>query len=164
MGINMAQNKGGKGGNTVLIATNLIMPLIEERELILWDLKFEKEGSLWILRVIIDKESGINIEDCEDLSRPFDKLLDLQDPIEQSYCLEVSSAGLERELSKQWHFDCSIGKKVVVRLIRPLDGERDFVGELKGFCDNVVTIVAGDGTDRSFKMDDAAYVRYYVEF
>lgn len=99
------------GGNTVKIVTDLVKPIVDELGLILWDVRFEKEGSIWLLRVIIDKVGGVSVDDCEAVSRPLDKLLDEVDPIDQSYCLEVASAGLERELTKSWHFDECIGKK-----------------------------------------------------
>lgn len=161
----MANKKSG--GNTVEIVTSLVMPLIEEQGLILWDVRFEKEGSMWILRIIIDKAEGIKVDDCENISRPFDKILDEADPIDQSYCLEVASAGLERELTKQWHFNQCAGQKVCARLIRPLDGERDFIGELQKMQDNIVTInLLDDDTVKVFEtsLKDVAYVRLYIEF
>lgn len=152
-----------KGGNTVSIVTDLVEPLVLQQGLILWDVRFEKEGSMWLLRIILDKEGGITVDDCESISRPLDKLLDEVDPIEQSYCLEVASAGLERELTKQWHFDQCIGKEVLVKLIRPQDGERDFVGELKSFCDNTVNI-ENDNKAMAFNINDVAYVRLTINF
>ncbi|MEG1028008.1 MAG: ribosome maturation factor RimP, partial [Oscillospiraceae bacterium] len=115
-----------------------------------------------LLRVIIDKDGGVNIDDCEALSRPLDKLLDQEDPIEQSYCLEVSSAGLERELTKDWHFDFSIGKILEVKLIRPIDGKREFIGELKSYCNKNITLMV-DNQDININFDDTAYVRWYFE-
>lgn len=153
----------GSAKSTVSVVTELVMPLIEQQGLILWDVRFEKEGSMWLLRIIIDKEGGVDVEDCENLSRPFDKLLDDADPIEQSYCLEVASAGLERELTKPWHYEKCAGEKVVVRLIRPRDGERDFIGNLKGLVDNTATIMQNE-TEVSFVLSEVAYVRLYVEF
>lgn len=152
-----------KGGNTVSIVTDLVEPLVLQQGLILWDVRFEKEGSMWLLRIILEKEGGITVDDCESISRPLDKLLDEVDPIEQSYCLEVASAGLERELTKQWHFDQCIGKEVLVKLIRPQDGERDFVGELKSFCDNTVNI-ENDNKAMAFNINDVAYVRLTINF
>lgn len=155
-------NKRGPN-NTVSVVTDLVVPLIEQQNLILWDVRFEKEGSVWFLRIILDKKEGVTVEDCENISRPLDKLLDDADPIEQSYCLEVASAGLERELTKQWHFDSCTDQKVVVRLIRPREGERDFVGNLKGLIGNEITITQGEN-EVSFVQSEVAYVRLYIEF
>lgn len=150
--------------NTVGIVSDLIAPLIKEQDLILWDVRFEKEGSLWLLRIIIDKKpNGVSIDDCEKLSRPVDKLLDQVDPIEQSYCLEVSSAGLERELTKDWHFEESIGELVQVKLIRPYNGEREFIGKLIKYESNQITIERENDV-YTFAKNETAYIRWYVEF
>lgn len=162
--------KGGGKGNTVSVVTDLVMPLIEQQNLILWDVRFEKEGSMWLLRIIIDKKpDGVSIDDCEALSRPLDKILDEVDPIDQSYCLEVASAGLERDLSKPWHFEESIGRRIQIKLIRPIDGEREFVGSLSAYDENsrTVTIELGDKGNESkkeFQLNDTAFIRWYVEF
>ncbi len=147
---------------TVSIVTKLVAPLIEEKKLTLWDLRFEKEGSMWMLRVIIDKEDGIDINDCESLSRSLDKLLDEADPIDQSYCLEVSSAGLERELTKDWHFDFSVGKTLEIKLIRAIDDKREFIGQLKSYCNKIITLIV-DNQEVNINFDDTAYVRWYFE-
>lgn len=152
------------GNNTVGVVTALVEPLIKEQNLILWDVRFEKEGSTWILRIIIDKEGGVSLNDCENLSRPFDKILDEADPIDQGYCLEVSSAGIERELTKQWHYDQCEGMQVQVKLIRPhISGEREFNGILLKHEDNTVGIKCGE-EEYSFADNELAYVRLYVEF
>lgn len=152
------------GNNTVNIVSDLVAPLIKEQNLILWDVRFEKEGSMWLLRVIIDKKpDGVSIDDCEALSRPLDKLLDDVDPIDQSYCLEVASAGLERELTKDWHFEESMGKKVQIKLIRPYNGEREFIGILIKYDKTQVTISC-ENDEYTFVINDTAYIRWYVEF
>jgi ribosome maturation factor RimP len=151
------------GGNTVKIVTELVKPIIDELGLILWDVRFEKEGSIWLLRVIIDKVGGVSVDDCEAVSRPLDKKLDEVDPIDQSYCLEVASAGLERELTKPWHFEESIGKMVQLKLIRPYNGEREFVGKLQKFENDAVSIECEDH-NYTFLLNDVAYVKLYFEF
>lgn len=153
--------KKNNGGNTVQIATELLQPLLIEQSLILWDVRFEKEGSMWILRIIIDKEGGVDINDCEALSRAFDKILDEADPIENSYCLEVSSAGIERELIAEWHFAQFIGANIKIRLIRPYNDERDFVGKLIKLDNGKVSIECGEETF-AFSMGDVAYVRLSI--
>lgn len=120
----MASKK--KGGNTVAAVTAIAEPIAEQLGLKLWDVRFVKEGAQWYLRVFIDKEGGVGIDDCVDMSHALDKPLDEADPIEQAYCLEVSSPGTDRELSRPAHFEAYLGEKIIVRLIRPLEtGERE---------------------------------------
>ncbi len=145
--------------NTVAVATEIAQPLLDELGLRLWDVRFEKEGSGWFLRYFIDKEGGVDINDCERFSRAVDPLLDAADPIEQSYCLEVSSPGVERELTRPWHFEENLGRPVNVRLIRPRDGVREFSGALEQWQDNTAGIRAEDGTLWSVKKSDCAYIR-----
>lgn len=115
-----------KGGNTVAAVTAIAEPIAAELGLKLWDVRFVKEGAQWYLRIFIDKEGGVNIDDCVDMSHALDKPLDEADPIEQAYCLEVSSPGTDRELSRPAHFEAYLGENIIVRLIRPLEtGERE---------------------------------------
>lgn len=125
-----------KFGGTESRIYALVQPIAEELGLIIWDVRFEKEGALWYLRVLLDHaERPVNITDCENVTRPLNKLLDELDPIPQSYTLEVGSAGLERELLRETHFDACEGSAVRVRLIRPLeDGTRELTGILQS-CD-----------------------------
>ncbi len=121
----------GKGGNTVAAVTAIAEPIAQSLGLKLWDVRFVKEGATWYLRIFIDKEGGVGIDDCVDMSHALDKPLDEANPIEQSYCLEVSSPGTDRELTRPAHFDAYIGSAVKVRLIRPLEtGEREFSATL----------------------------------
>lgn len=153
-----------KKTNTVGTARELALPVLQELGLELWDLRYEKEGSSWYLRYFIDREGGVSIGDCEAFSRRVDKLLDEADPIEGSYILEVSSPGVERELTHDWHFARYEGQLVSVRLIRPVDGVRDFVGELlpkQG--DHLAILIDGD-TEMRFLKSEAAYVRLYADF
>lgn len=152
-----------KDSKTVLTVYELAAPIAESLGLTLWDIRFAKEGSMWILSVFIDKEGGVSINDCEAMSRPLDAKLDEVDPIEQSYCLEVSSAGMERELTRDWHFDVCKGETVSVKMIRPVEGEREFIGELQGLKDDNILLRTENGTV-SLPFDDAAYVRIYVDF
>ncbi|MEG0753586.1 MAG: ribosome maturation factor RimP, partial [Angelakisella sp.] len=118
---------------TVEMAAELATGLLTEMGLTLWDVTFAKEGSVWILRYLVDKEGGIDINACEEFSRSIDKLLDEADPIDKSYTLEVSSPGVERELTQDWHYEHCKGELIHVRLIRPVEGVRDFVGVLTGY-------------------------------
>lgn len=118
--------KREKRPNTVAVVTALAEPLAKEMGLILWDVRFEKEGSSWFLRVFIDRDEGLTMGECEDYTRRINVLLDEADPIEQSYYLEVGSPGVERELTKDWHFERYLGAPVQVRLYRPVDGGPGF--------------------------------------
>ena len=152
-----------KKKNTVAICEELAAPVAREMGLELWDVRFEKEGSGWYLRYFLDKEGGVTIDDCERFSRAVDPLLDQADPIEQSYCLEVSSAGIERELTKDWHFDACKGQQIVVRLIRPYNGRKDFTGVLSNMEDSTVYLSAEDG-EYAFRLSDVAVVRLFAAF
>ena len=122
-----------KGRKAVDIVEELVRPVCEEMGLILWDVRFEKEGPDWYLRVFIDRpDEGVYIQDCEDLSRAVDPLLDEADPISQNYIFEVSSAGLGRRLTKPFHFESKMGEEVLARYIRAKDGVKEVRGILRG--------------------------------
>ena len=152
-----------KGKNTVTAVEELAQPLAERLGLELWDVRFEKEGAQWYLRLLVDKEGGIAIDDCEAFSRAIDPLLDEADPISQSYVLEVGSPGTERELVKDWHFARYLNQRVSVRLIRPQDGKRDFVGELLAFENSAVRIRVGD-VELEFPISETAFVKLYDDY
>lgn len=157
----MAQNKKTP---VIQIAAELAAPILQELGLTLWDVRFEKEGSSWYLRYFIDKENGVNIDDCEQFSRKIDKLLDEADPIPQSYYLEVSSPGIERELRRPEHFEFCRGEKVRIKTIRPVDGIREFIGILHGAKDGRVEIVLNNGELKQFEIAQTAYIRIYDDF
>ena len=154
----------GKKESTTDIAQRLILPILEELGLELWDVRFEKEGSGWFLRYFIDKDGGINIQDCETVSRRVEACLDAEDPIPQSYVLEISSPGIERQLVKDWHFERYTGHQVAVRLIRPVDGLRDFAGALKSKDGDNITILLDEDTEMTYQENEAAYTRLYIDF
>lgn len=152
----MAQK--GKG-NTVERVTQLIQPMADEMGLFLWDVRFVKEGASWYLRIFIDKESGVDINDCADFSRAVNKPLDEADLIDQSYILEVSSPGIERELTREAHFLASLGQKVFLRAIRPIDGVRDFSGVLAGYENNIVTIELKEGGTLALPIKETSFIK-----
>ena len=120
--------------STVEKVWELAQPIADELGLFLWDVRFEKEGSMWYLRVLIDKDGGVDMNDCEAFTRPMNKALDEADPIQQSYVLECGSPGLGRELRRAEHFQVCIGDVIRIRLIRPDEnGERDFGVGLVGY-------------------------------
>ena len=129
----MAKAKGGQ--NTVQQVEALVRPVIEGMGLILWDVRFEKEGPDWYLRVLIDPagEGPLDMNTCEAASRAIDPVIDAADPIEQSYYMEVGSPGLGRRLTRDEHFTLCRGQKVAARLIRPDEqGRRELAGLLTG--------------------------------
>ena len=144
--------------STVQIAAELAEPVLSQMGLTLWDVTFAKEGSVWVLRYLVDKEGGININECEEFSRAVEERLDQADPIQQSYTLEVSSPGVERELTRDWHFEALMGQLLSVRLIRPVEGVRDFVGTLTGYQDGEITLLLDDDLEMAFRKSEAAYV------
>ena len=138
----------------------LAAPIVQEQGCSLWDVEYVKEAGTWVLRVYIDKEGGVSINDCEAVSRPLSDKLDEVDPIEGSYTLEVASAGAERVLKKPEHFAAFLGSEVDVRLYRPIDGKKEFVGVLAGY-ENGNVLLEGD---LRFEKKDVAQVRLHVTF
>ena len=145
------------------IAAQLALPIVEENGCSLWDVEYVKEAGEWFLRVYIDKEGGVSIDDCEAVSRAVSDALDEADPIEGSYIFEVSSAGADRPLKKPEHFAAMMGREVEVRLYRAREGRKEFTGVLSGYEDGAVTIDCG-GQPLRFEKPDVAQVRLYVRF
>ena len=139
----------------------LARPIVEEKGCSLWDVEYVKEAGVWYLRLYIDKSGGVSIDDCEAVSRPVSDLLDQADPIEGSYTFEVSSAGADRALKKPEHFAAFMGSEVEVKLYRPRDGRKDWIGALAGYDDGNVTITAPQG-ELTFEKKDVAQTRLYV--
>ncbi len=155
----MAEKKRGSGG-VAAVCRELAQPLAESLGLSLWDVRFVKEGADWYLRIIIDKEGGVTINDCVDLTHLINPVLDKADPISQSYCLEVMSPGIERELTRPEHYEAYMGEPVTARLIRPAEnGEREFVGLLTAFTDDTLSLELESGEVRQFSRKELAAVR-----
>ena len=153
----MAKRKQGK--NTVEIVRDIAKPIADSLCLDLWDVRFIKEGTQWYLRIFIDKEEGISIEDCEAMSRAIDKPLDDADPINQSYCLEVCSPGIERELVRDEHFERFIGADIKIRLIRAnSEGKKELYGKLLNISGNIVQIES-EGKSINIDKKDTASIR-----
>ncbi len=139
----------------------LARPVVEEEGCRLWDVEYVREAGSWYLRVYIDKDGGVGIEDCERISRRLDPMLDEADPIPDSYIFEVGSAGAERELKRPSDFEQFIGSEVEVRLYKPLDGKKSFIGKLSAYNDGSIEITTGDNT-MSFSKADTAMVKLHV--
>jgi len=141
----------------------LALPFVEAAGCSLWDVEYVKEAGEWFLRVYIDKSEGVSIQDCEAVSRPLSDALDEADPIEGSYTFEVSSAGADRVLKKPEHFDRFQDAEVEVKLYRPRDGRKEYVGLLRAYADGNVTLDVG-GTPMAFEKKEIALVRLYPRF
>ena len=145
--------------NTVSKVEEIVSPFAKDLGLELWDIRFVKEGTDWYLRIFIDKDGGVSIDDCVDLSHAITKPLDEADPISQSYILEVSSPGIERELVTDRHFEKFIGSDVMLRLIRPIDKVRDFSGRLMSYEDGVITVMTEEGKELKVNKKETSYVK-----
>ena len=138
-------------------------PVVREKGCSLWDVEYVREGGEWFLRLYIDKDGGVDINDCEAVSRAVDPILDEKDPIPDSYSFEVCSAGLERVLKRPGDFEQFMGAMVLVKLYKPVDGKKEVVGTLAGYNDGAVTLETNWQSIR-FEKNEVALVRLYVEF
>ena len=143
----------------------LARPVVEANGCTLWDVEYVKEAGSWYLRVYIDKDTGVSIDDCEAVSRVLSDLLDEADPIEGSYTLEVGSAGAERALKRPSDFQQFLGSPVLVKLYRAREGRKEFAGYLKGYDEATgdVTVTVGS-QDLVFPKKETALIRLRVEF
>lgn len=148
------------GKNTVSLVWDIAEPIAEELGLILWDVVFEKEGANYYLRIFIDKEDGVGIEDCVNMSHALDKPLDEADPVDRQYNLQVSSPGIERKLTRDFHFDYAMDEKVILRLIRPYENKREFKGVLIDYSESgAVTIEFPDETTMTAEKKEIAWIK-----
>ena len=138
-------------------------PVVLEKGCSLWDVEYVREGGEWFLRLYIDKEGGVDINDCEAISRAVDPILDEKDPIPDSYHFEVCSAGVDRALKRPGDFEKFMGSKVLVKLYKPKNGAKEIKGVLTGYDNGNVTIDCA-GTAMTFEKQEVALVRLYVEF
>lgn len=146
------------------IVRELAQPVAEENGCELWDVEYVREAGQWYLRLYLDKEGGVNILDCEAVSRKVSDLLDEADPIESSYVFEVSSAGAERPLKRPSDFERFMGSAVLVKTYKPRDGRKEFAGTLAGYEDGAVLLDMGTGEPLRFEKSEIALVRLRVEF
>ena len=137
----------------------LIQPLIDANNFELVDVEFVKEGSDWYLRVYIDKDGGITVDDCELISRAFNEILDREDYISEQYIFEVSSPGLMRPLKKEKDYKRSVGKLIDIKLYKPVDKCKEFTGVLDSYDNDTVTIKMDDDTQKTFDRSNLAMIR-----
>lgn len=145
------------------IVAQLAAPAVEAAGCELWDVEYVREAGAWFLRLYIDKEGGVDIMDCEAVSRVVSDLLDEADPIEGSYTFEVSSAGAERALKRPSDFERFMGSPVTVKLYKSRDGRKEFAGVLAGYADGAVTITVGR-QEMTFSKEEVALCRLRIEF
>lgn len=153
-----------KANNTEAKVLPLLEPIVEANALELVDLEFVKEGVNWYLRVYIDKDGGVNIDDCELVSRALEAKLDEKDPIEQAYILEVSSPGIDRPLKKEADFVKYQGEIIDVKLYKAVNGSKQYQGKLLGLENGVLSIEEENGNVVTFEHKDTASVRLAVIF
>ncbi|MDD5872573.1 MAG: ribosome maturation factor RimP [Clostridia bacterium] len=142
----------------------LITPLIDAEGFELVDVEYVKEGADWYLRVYIDKDGGITVNDCEKISRAFNEILDREDYIDDAYIFEVSSPGLLRPLKKDKDYQRNLGKLLEVKLFAPLNGVKEFEAELKSYDKDSATLVMDDDTEVTVKRSEISLIRPAIEF
>lgn len=148
-------------------AEALLAPIAEANGCEIYDVEYVKEGSEWYLRAYIDKPDGVNINDCENVSRAFSEKLDENDFIPDAYILEVSSPGLGRALKKDRHLEKSLGDEVEVKTYKPIERQKEFIGILKAYDKDTVTIEMNknSGTkEMVFAKSDIAIIRLTLDF
>ncbi|MCR4867298.1 MAG: ribosome maturation factor RimP [Lachnospiraceae bacterium] len=141
----------------------MMTPIADRLSLKIYDVEFVKEGQDYYLRVYIDKEGGVTIDDCEAASRALSDMLDMEDFISEAYVLEVSSPGLGRTLKKERHFLNSLGEEVEIKTYKPIDGLKEFTGILKDYKDDTV-IIETDAGEMSFSADMIAKASLTIDF
>lgn len=145
------------------LTEELLQPIVEKWGVEIYDVEYVKEGTEWYLRAYIDKEEGVNIIDCENVSRALSDALDEKDFIKEAYILEVSSPGLGRTLKKDRHLSKSIGEEVEIKTYKPIDKCKEFSGILESFDEKEI-IIDDNGTKRQFNRADIAIIRLALDF
>lgn len=138
-------------------------PICEEYGVYVYECEYQKEGSDYYLRLFIDKDGGVSIEDCENVSRKVNERLDALDPIKEAYIFEVSSPGMDRKLTRSWHFEKALGKFVDLKLFAPFEGSKALTGILTACDDNLLTLEIGEKTVQIEK-SKASSVRLAITF
>lgn len=149
---------------TVDVVQALVQSTVSELGYELIDVEFQKEQTDWILTLYIDSPNGVTVDDCEQVSRAVEPLLDETDPITQSYFLSVSSPGIDRPLKKERDFERSLNKEIAVKLYAPQDKKKEFIGTLLRFDADTFTIAEKNGKERTILKKDAASVRPHIVF
>ena len=144
-------------------AEELLTPIAQAQGVEIYDVEYVKEGADWYLRAYIDKPEGVNIQDCETVSRALSDALDREDFIDEAYILEVSSPGLGRTLKKDRHLEKSLGKEVELKTYKPIEKNKEFSGVLKAYDSDTITIANGE-EEMVFTRSDVALIRLALDF
>lgn len=150
--------------NVVGVVSELVSPVADEMGIIIWDVEFVKEGSKKILRITIDSEEGIDINTCETFHRTIDPMLDEADPIDESYYLEVTSPGIEREIKTDEHIEMCLGEKVELKLYAPKNGSKAYTGILQGLSDEGKVIIDINGESVDFDKKEISKMHTVFDF
>ena len=149
---------------TTELVESLLKDTVETLGFALCDVEFQKEYGNWTLTLFIDRDGGVTIDDCEQVSRAVDPILDEADPIAQPYYLSVSSLGLDRPLKRDADYARNLGKELTVRLYAPRDGKKEFLGVLDSFDAERFIPRTEKGESTEFLRKDAALVKPYIRF
>lgn len=149
-----------KKKNTVTAVWELAQPIAEQLGLVLWDVRFIKEGVNWYLRIIIDREDrAVDIDDCVNMSHAIDGPLDELDPIEQAYSLQVQSPGIERELTRDFHFEKYIGEPIIIKFIHAFNGTREYKGTLLSYDNGDISMELPSGDTLDFNKKETSWIK-----
>ena len=149
-----------KKKNTVTAVWELAQPIAEHLGLVLWDVRFIKEGVNWYLRIIIDREDrAVDIDDCVNMSHAIDGPLDELDPIEQAYSLQVQSPGIERELTRDFHFEKYIGEPIMIKFIHAFNGTREYKGTLLSYDNGDISMELPSGDTLDFNKKETSWIK-----
>ena len=142
----------------------LVSPIVDDKGFEIVDIEYVKEAGEYYLRIFLDKEGGISLNDCESVSRELSEILDVKDPIKDNYFLEVSSPGLDRPLKKDKDFLRYKGRDIEIKLYKPLNGSKQFEGQLVGLDEDKNIVVVIDNNEVEFNKKDVALVRLAIKF
>ncbi len=142
---------------------SIVSPIAEENGCFVYDVEYVKEGGHWYLRIYVDREGGITLDECEAISRATSSILDEKDPISQNYFLEVSSPGIERKLRQEEHFEMYKGEMVDIGLYKAQNGSKNLCGELLGLEGDELSINL-EGETVTIKLNETTYVKLHFEF
>jgi len=141
----------------------LALDVCERHGVYIYNTEYKKEGSEYFLRLYIDKDGGVTIEDCENVSREISPMLDDLTFIKEAYIFEVSSPGIDRALTRDWHFEKVIGEEIEIKLFAPLDGKKEITGVLTGYSDGIITVMEND-KEITIEKSKAASIRLAFKF
>ena len=150
--------------STESLIEELVLPITNEHNIVIVDVEYVKEAGEYYLRIFIDKDGGVSLNDCEVITRAINPILDEKDPIKENYFLEVSSPGLDRPLKKEKDFIRYAGRDVEVKLYKPINGLKHFEAQLVELVDNKIVKLIVDNEEMEFDKKDIALIRLAIKF